>query len=53
MAYDVLSHVDIFLTKGRAEVTGSQSVSAKRAMKFARTFSETIDEDDDGPLSGV
>ncbi|KAF6039657.1 stnB [Bugula neritina] len=40
-------------TKSRAEVTGSQSVSAKRAMKFARTFSETIDEDDDGPLSGL
>lgn len=43
----------------------SKAVSAKRAMKFARTFSETIDEDDnddfepenieekEDPLSGI
>ena len=28
-------------------MTDNKAVSAKRAMKFARTFSETIEEDDD------
>ncbi|XP_067939918.1 uncharacterized protein [Watersipora subatra] len=49
-------------TKARAEISAdTKSVSEKRALKFVRTFSETIDEEDDpygatkddGSLSGL